>query len=118
MKRYLAIILSFITVTSSFVSCSNKSNTDNKTADTVTHPIKTTTIDINEITTVTTSMPITQTTVTVKQTTTATKTTTAHSTSNIVTTTTTPEKLTTVQENSIAWLNYLAMLTVRMIFPT
>lgn len=111
MKRYLAIILSFITVTSSFVSCSNKSNTDNKTADTVTHPIKTTTIDINEITTVTTSMPITQTTVTVKQTTTATKTTTAHSTSNIVTTTTTPEKLTTVQENSIAWLNYLAMLS-------
>jgi len=111
MKRYLAIILSFITVASSFVSCNNKSNTDDKTADTVTQSIKTTTIDINEITTVTTSKPITQTTVTVKQTTTATKTTTAHSTSNIVTTTTTPEKLTTVQENSIAWLNYLAMLS-------
>lgn len=112
MKRNLAIILAFISVASTFASCNSKSNNDDRASDITTKPI--TTIAVNtEVpsTTVISSStrPLTSTSST--QTSIVSKTTTSISTTTIETTTTQPEKLTNVQENSIAWLNYLAMLS-------
>ncbi|WP_295068759.1 hypothetical protein [Ruminococcus sp.] len=107
MKKHFAAILAFIILSSSFVSCNDKSDIDDKTTSITTQTSITQTTGIEELTTT----DSTQTSAKVTQTTTASKTTTIHSTSNIVTTTTKPEKLTNVQENSIAWLNYLAMLS-------
>lgn len=111
MKKYFAIIIAFTYVVSAFVSCNSKSNNEKETTDITTKPSSTIVINTEEPTsTAISSTAITQTRNTSVKTTTLSKTATSTSTT-IVTTTTQPEKLTNVQENSIAWLNYLAMIS-------
>lgn len=111
MKKYFAIIIAFTYVVSAFVSCNSKSNNEKETTDITTKPSSTIVINTEEPTsTAISSTAITQTRNTSVKTTALSKTATSTSTT-IVTTTTQPEKLTNVQENSIAWLNYLAMIS-------
>ncbi len=112
MKRYLAIIIAFISVASAFASCNGQKNNNDNTTDITTKPTTTIAINAEEPTSTNlTSTTQSYTSTTSFKTTALPNTVTSISTTTIVTTSTQTKKLTNVQENSIAWLNYLAMIS-------
>lgn len=111
MKKTLAFILAISCIASTFSACTDEAKTnDNQVTDVVTLPTIAPTLNTTALTSSVVSS--TTTTTNIKRTSTQTnyKTTSAITTTSI-TTTTVSEDLTSVQENSIAWLNYLAMIS-------
>lgn len=111
MKKTLAFILAISCIASTFSACTDEAKkNDNQVTDVVTLPTIAPTLNTTALTSSVVSS--TTTTINIKGTSTQTnyKTTSAITTTSI-TTTTVSEDLTSVQENSIAWLNYLAMIS-------
>lgn len=110
MKKSISFVLAFSLFTSSFYSCNKKSTSEVETSNDFKQTI--TTSMINDTKTSSTSQPILTSTIrTSVSTTKATTTTASIPQTSITTITSKSDNLTNVQENSIAWLNYLAMLS-------
>lgn len=111
MKKTLAFILAISCIASTFSACTDEAKTnDNQVTDVVTLPTIAPTLNTTALTSSVVSS--TTTTTNIKRTSTQTNyKTTSTITTTSITTTTVSEDLTSVQENSIAWLNYLAMIS-------